>query len=215
MELVTGTPIQKNGVINHRLNCGTIFITETQTIVMKKLSLFLGFALLLLAGCKTNENLGEKVNEPLTGSKYESNDRYFRGTGKGQSMDENISRNKADLQAKKVLAQQVETNVKVVTDQYLGETELNNRSEITDKFQSLAREATNTQIADLRKIGEEKYKMPDGTFTTYIAYEIHKRDMYRFMKKQIRLNSKLNDAERKTIEEMVDQELKKAEALGD
>ena len=35
MELVTGTPIQKNGVINHRLNCGTIFITETQTIVMK------------------------------------------------------------------------------------------------------------------------------------------------------------------------------------
>jgi hypothetical protein len=71
------------------------------------------------------------------------------------------------------------------------------------------------KIADLRKIGEEKYKMPDGTFTTYIAYEIHKRDMYRFMKKQIRLNSKLNDAERKTIEEMVDQELKKAEALGD
>ena len=182
---------------------------------MKKLSLYLGFALLLLAGCKTNANLGEKVNEPFTGNKYESNDRYFRGTGKGQSMDENISRNKADLQAKKVLAQQVETNVKVVTDQYLGETELNNHSEITDKFQSLAREATNTQIADLRKIGEEKYKMPDGAFTTYIAYEIHKRDMYRYMKRQIKLNSKLNEAERKTIEGMIDEELKKAEALGD
>lgn len=93
---------------------------------MKKLSLFLGFALLLLAGCKTNENLGEKVNEPFTGNKYESNDRYFRGTGKGQSMDENISRNKADLQAKKVLAQQVETNVKVVTDQYLKQPDLIN-----------------------------------------------------------------------------------------
>jgi hypothetical protein len=193
------------------MKCGTIFINETKTIAMKKLSLFLGFALLLLAGCKTNANLGEKVNEPFTGNKYESNDRYFRGTGKGQSMDENISRNKADLQAKKVLAQQVETNVKVVTDQYLGETELNNRSEITDKFQSLAREATNTQIADLRKIGEEKYKMPDGTFTTYIAYEIHKRDMYRFMKKQIKLNSKLNDAERKTIEDMINFQLYKKE----
>ena len=215
MELVIGTPTQKNGVFNRQLNCGIIFRIETKTSIMKKLSLFLGFALLLLAGCKTNSNLGEKVNEPFTGSKYESNDRYFRGTGKGQSMDENISRNKADLQAKKVLAQQVETNVKVVTDQYLGETELNNRSEITDKFQSLAREATNTQIADIRKIGEEKYKMPDGTFTTYIAYEIHKRDMYRYMKKQIKLNSKLNEAERKTIEDMIDEELKKAEALGD
>jgi hypothetical protein len=35
------------------------------------------------------------------------------------------------------------------------------------------------------------------------------------MLKQIKLNSKLNEAERKTIEEMIDQELKKAEALGD
>jgi hypothetical protein len=182
---------------------------------MKKLSLFLGFALLLLAGCKTNANLGEKVNEPFTGNKYESNDRYFRGTGKGQSKNESISRNMADIQAKKVLAQQVETNVKVVTDQYLGQTELNNSAEISEKFQSLVREVTNTQIADLRKIGEEKFLMEDGTYTTYLAYEIHKRDMYRFMLKQIKLNSKLNEAERKTIEEMVEQELKKAEALGD
>ncbi|MFA9221532.1 MAG: hypothetical protein ACEQSL_10115, partial [Sediminibacterium sp.] len=108
-----------------------------------------------------------------------------------------------------------ETNVKAVTDQFLGETGLNNNSEISEKFQSLVREATNTQIADLRKIGEEKYKMEDGTYTTYLAYEIHKRDMYRFMLKQIKLNTKLNEAERKTIEEMVEQELKKAEALGD
>jgi hypothetical protein len=215
LELVIGTLTQKNGVINFQLNCGIIFIIKSKNNVMKKVTLFLGFALLLLASCKTNSNLGEKVNEPFTGSKFESNDRYFRGTGKGESMDDNISRNKADLQAKKVLAQQVETNVKVVTDQYLGETELNSKSEITDKFQSLAREVTNTQIADLRKIGEEKYKMPNGTFTTYIAYEIHKRDMYRFMKKQIKLNTKLNEAERKTIEDMIDQELKKAEALGD
>lgn len=182
---------------------------------MKKPIVFFAFALLLIVGCKSKSIRGVKIDEPFTGNKYESNSRYFRGTGKGQSMDENISRNKADLQAKKELAQQVETNVKVVSDQYLGETELNNKSEITDKFQTLAREVTNTQIADLRKIGEEKYKMSDGTFTTYIAYEIHKRDMYRYMMKQIKLNTKLNEAERKTIEEMIDLELKKAEALGD
>ena len=182
---------------------------------MKKIHFILAIALLTLSGCKTKSNLGEKITEPFTGNKYESNDRYFRGTGKGQSTDENISRSKADLQAKKVLAQQVETNIKVVSDQYLGETELNDKSEISDKFQSLVREVTNTQIADLRKIGEEKYKMSDGNFNTYVAYEIHKRDMYRFMLKQIKLNSKLNEAERKTIEEMIGIELKKAEVLGD
>jgi hypothetical protein len=137
---------------------------------MKKFFLFSSLAVLLLAACNSSNTLGTKVKEPFSGDKYESNNRYFRGTGKGESMDENVARNKADLQAKKVLAQQVETNIKVVADQYLGETELNNKSEITDKFQSLAREVTNTQIADLRKIGEEKYKKEDGTYSVYMEF---------------------------------------------
>jgi len=194
---------------------GTIFISKSKSNFMKKFFLFSSIALVLLAACNSNNPIGTKVKEPFTGDKYESNNRYFRGTGKGESMDENVARNKADLQAKKVLAQQVETNIKVVADQYLGETELNNKSEITDKFQSLAREVTNTQIADLRKIGEEKYKKEDGTYSVYMAYEIHKRDMFRFMKRQIKLNAKLSDAERETIEKMIDEEITKAEAAGE
>ena len=113
-----------------------------------------------------------------------------------------------------MLAQQVETNVKAVTDQYLGDTQLNDKGEITYNFQSLVREVTNTQIADLRKIGEEKYKQADGSFTTYIAYEIHKRDMFRYMKRQLKLNSKISESQRKTMEDIIDEEIKKADALG-
>jgi hypothetical protein len=35
------------------------------------------------------------------------------------------------------------------------------------------------------------------------------------MKKQIKLNAKLSDAERETIEKMIDEEIKKAEAAGE
>jgi hypothetical protein len=49
----------------------------------------------------------------------------------------------------------------------------------------------------------------------FIAYEIHKRDMYRFMKRQAKLDKKLNDAERKAIEDIIDEELKEVEALGE
>lgn len=172
--------------------------------------------LVVLQGCKsTSSSMGEKVKEPFSGNKYESSDRYFRAKGKGDSTDENIAKNKADLQAKKELAQQVETRMKVVTDQYLHENETASGSEINDKFQSLIREVTNTTIADLRKIGEEKYVNAEGKYTVYIAYEIHKRDMYRFLKRQAKLNAKLTEAERKAIEEMIDEELKKAEALGE
>lgn len=159
--------------------------------------------------------MGEKVKEPFTGKKYESTGRYFRAVGKGESQDDNIAKNKADLQAKKELAQQVETRMKVVSDQYLAETETNSGSEINDKFQSLIREVTNTQIADLRKIDEQKYVSTEGKYTVYIAYEIHKRDMYRFMKRQAKLDTKLNEEQRKIVEEIIDEELKRVEALGE
>jgi uncharacterized protein YllA (UPF0747 family) len=74
---------------------------------------------------------------------------------------------------------------------------------------------TNTEIVDLRKIGEEKYLNGEGKYTTFIAYEIHKRDMFRFMKKQARIDARLNDAERKAIEDIIEEELKKVEALGE
>jgi gas vesicle protein len=170
---------------------------------------------LVLTSCKGTSPMGEKVKEPFSGNKYQSSNRYFRSVGKGDSSDENIAKNKADLQAKKELAQQVGTTMKVVTDQYLHENETTSGSEINDKFQTLIREVTNTSIADLRKIGEEKYLDGEGKYTVFIAYEIHKRDMYRFLKRQAKLDAKLNEAERKAIEEIIDEEIKRAEALGE
>lgn len=166
--------------------------------------------LLILSSCGGTSPMGEKVKEPFSGSKYESDKRYFRGVGKGQSMDDNIAKNKADLQAKKELAQQVQTRLKVVTDQYLADTETLNSSEINDKFQSLAREVTNTEIADLRKIGNEKYYNGEQ-YTVYIAYEIHKKQMLRFMKKKAKADAKMDKATQKAIEDIIDKELSQIE----
>jgi hypothetical protein len=182
---------------------------------MKNILLLAFSAIFLLTACNSNKFLGSKVKEPFTGEKYESNNRYFRGVGKGESRDQNISESKADLQAKKELAQQMNTTIKAVTDQHVSETEVGQASEITEKFESLIREVTNTKLSDLRKMGQEQYKNAEGNYTTYVAYEIHKKHMYRYLKQQAKLNQKLNDAERKIIEEIIDEELKKAEALGD
>jgi hypothetical protein len=182
---------------------------------MKNIFLLAISAVMLLTACNSNKFLGSKVKEPFTGEKYESNNRYFRGVGKGESSDQNISESKADLQAKKELAQQMSTTIKGVTDQHMSETEVGQASEITQKFESLIREVTNTKLADLRKIGQEQYRNAEGNYTTYVAYELHKKHMYRYLKQQAKLNQKLNDAERKQIEEIIDEELKKAEALGD
>jgi hypothetical protein len=157
--------------------------------------------------------LGKKINEPFQGNAYESNNRFFRATGKGESSADNIARGKADIEAKAQLAGQVNTTMKQVADQYLGQAENEGAADVADKFQSLVRETMNTDIADLRKIGEKKYfNQKENKYTVFIAYEIKKNAMLRFMKKQAKVDEKVDERQRKVIEKIIDEELKKAEA---
>jgi hypothetical protein len=166
-------------------------------------------ASILFVQC-SKSTYGSKVKEPFKGSAYESNNKWFRAVGKGSSSKDNIARSKANLDAKTILAGQLNTSVKQVADQYLGQTENENSADVADKFQSLAREVMNTEMADLRKFDEEKFF--DGEkYTVFVAYEIKKNAMFRYLKKQAKTDQKLNDRERKTIEEIIDQELEKLE----
>ncbi len=157
--------------------------------------------------------LGKKVREPFQGNAYESNNRFWRGTGKGSSSQDNIARSKADLDAKAQLAGQVNTTMKQVADQYLGQTENQNAADVADKFQSLVRQIMNTNISDLRKMGEEKfYNEEKKEYTVFIAYEIKKNAMLRFMKKQAKVDQTIDERQREVIEKIVDEEIKKADA---
>lgn len=167
---------------------------------------------LVLTSCASGP-LGKKVNEPFSGNAYESNNRFFRGTGKGESSQDNIARGKADIEAKQQLAGQVETNIKQVTDQYLGQTENERAADVADKFQSLVRAVMNTQIADLRKIGEKKYfNEKEKKYTVFMAYEIKKNAMFRFMKKQAKTEKTIDERQMAIIDKILDEEIKKADA---
>ncbi|MGC1241886.1 MAG: hypothetical protein WA874_09865 [Chryseosolibacter sp.] len=169
-------------------------------------------AVMFLAGC-SNSPLGKKVKEPFRGNSYESNNRFFRATGKGESVKDNIARGKADIEAKAQLAGQVNTTMKQVADQYLGQTENAEAADVADKFQSLVREVMNTDLADLRKIGEQKYfNEAENNYTVFIAYEIKKNAMLRFMKKQAKVDKTINERQRALIEKIIDEELEKADA---
>ena len=170
-------------------------------------------AVLLIAASCSSSILGKKVKEPFTGRAYESNNRFFRGTGKGESSQDNIARGKADIEAKAQLASQVQTTVKEVTDQYLGQTSNEAGADVADKFQSLIREVMNTDIADVRKIGEQKYfNEKEKKYTVFMAYEIKKNAMFRFMKKQARVNDKISEKQRETIEKILDEQIAAADA---
>jgi len=167
--------------------------------------------LLFIAGCASSP-FGKKVSEPFSGNAYESNNRFFRGTGKGESSADNIARGKADIEAKTILAGQVNTTMKQVADNYQGQTENERGADVAQKFQSLAREVMNTDLADLRKIGEKKYfNEKEKKYTVFIAYEIKKNAMFRFMKKQAKTDQTINERQQALIQKILDEEVKKSE----
>lgn len=178
---------------------------------MKHARLFILFAAAVLASCASSP-FGKKVKEPFRGSAYESNNRFFRGTGKGESSQDNIALGKADIAAKAQLAGQVNTTMKQVADQYLGQTENERAADVADKFQSLVRQVMNTEIADVRKIGQEKfYNEKTQSYTVFIAYEIKKNAMFRFMKKQAKVDQTIDERQMKIIEEILDDQIAKAD----
>ena len=168
-------------------------------------------ATLVLSGCASGP-LGKKVNEPFQGSAYESNNRFFRAVGKGTSSKENVARGKADIEAKAMLAGQINTTVKQVTDQYLGQTENEKAADVADKFQSLVRQVMNTNMADLRKIDEKKfYNDKSQEYSVFIAYEIKKNAMFRYMKKQAKTDQTIDERQQEVIDKIIDEEIKKAD----
>jgi predicted HicB family RNase H-like nuclease len=173
--------------------------------------LLIAATLFALPACKSGPPAGTKVQQPFSGKDYLSNNRWYRGTGQGESIKQNIAREKADLSAKDQLAGQVSTNMRSVADQYLGQTDNGLATDVADKFQTLTREVMSTSLADLRKIGEETYQREDKTFTVYVAYEIKKAAMYRAMKKQAATDARVDEVTRKRIEEILDEEIRKAE----
>ncbi len=208
------------GVQRARCPDGMVFLcppTTRTAMYPKKLPALLRTLLLALplafTACKSTGPAGTKVKEPFSGNRYESDNRWFRGKGTGVSVKQNIAGSKADLDAKNQLAGQVNTNIKTVADQYLGQTENANAAEVADKFQSLVREVMSTEIADLRKVGEETYfNETSKEYTVYVVYEIKKNAMFRFMKKQARTENKVDELTQKAIDEILDKEIEKADA---
>ena len=100
--------------------------------------------------------------------------------------------------------------MKEVTDAYMAQNENAEAGEIFEKFQDLTRQAMSTELADLRKIDEVKYF--DGTnYTVFIAYEIKKKSMFKFMKKQAKTEAYQSERIRKAVEDIIEEELEKAE----
>ncbi len=153
---------------------------------------FKSFGLLLIAGafaftmgsCKKKEEVQAKqpagevlIDVYCSGPEYFTTKKYFRANAIGESLDQMTAKKKALSNARAQLAADIENTMKVVGDNYVKSSEFNNKEEVTETFQEMARTVVDQTLQGLRTICEKQTKTPAGKYKTYIAIELSAEEL--------------------------------------
>jgi len=132
-------------------------------------------------GCKKNKKTQEtpkptgeiEIIEYCSGAQYFSDNKTFRSSATGESMDREAAKKKARANAEAELARSINATIKVVADNYVNSTEFNNKEEATETFQQLGRTLVDQELTGAIKICDKlTQKSDDGRYIAYLAIEL-------------------------------------------
>lgn len=166
--------------------------------------------IMALIACKSTPDGMNEVKTPFRGNKYESNRRFFRAVGSGESMNLETSRDKAMLTARQRLAAEVQTQIKNVSENYKGERTVgDNMGDFNERFQQMTREVMSQVLVETQVFDSRTFVSKDTKrYTTYVAMEARKRTVYRKLKEITQTSTSLSEADRANISRMIDEAIK-------
>lgn len=158
---------------------------------MKKFITTNGLFMLLAAtvligaqGCKKNKEVVEAkpageviINEYCTGESFMSSKETFRSAATGESMSRETAKKISRSNAEDELARTISSTLKAVTDNYVNSTKFNNKEEVTETFNNLARTVVDQQLRGAITICDKLTQKPDGQYVSYIAIELSGEDV--------------------------------------
>jgi hypothetical protein len=152
-----------------------------------------------------------RVIIPCSGPEFFTNDKVFRSNSLGESMDQATAKRKALSQARADLAASINTQVKTVIDNYVNSREMNNREEIGERYESLAREVVDQRLTGIRTICEEMMRVPStGNYKSYVAIELSAQDLLSAYNERISSDERLRiDYDYEKFKETFDKEMEK------
>lgn len=140
-----------------------------------------------LSACKSKKKVADappqpdgevEVVIPCSGKEYFTDDKHFRANSLGESMDQATAKRKALSQARADLAAAINTQVSAVIDNYVNSREMNNREEVAERYESLAREVVDQKLNGTRTICEKMMKVTaTNNYKAYVAIELSAQDL--------------------------------------
>jgi hypothetical protein len=171
-----------------------------------------------IASCKSKEKAATTVEKeqgfkeiiiPCQKEGKSDADNY-RADASATSVNMQASREKALLAAKQRLASLINAKIKSVTDRYMNETEVADRSNFEQKFENLTREVVNQTLVDTKVTCEKTGTIDGGKYQTFIALEVSKTAVRDGISNNLSNKDKIQvDYDKKKFEEIYNEEMKK------
>lgn len=147
--------------------------------ILKSMTVF-AVSALLVVGCKSKEEVGSSPKEQgevlleqyCSGTDFFSDKKTFRASAIGESLDQMTSKKKARSNAQSELAKTINSTMQIVGDNYVSSTEFNNKEEVTESFNEMARTIVNEELRGAIKICEKFTKTEEGKYKCYMAIEL-------------------------------------------
>lgn len=177
-----------------------------------------------MVGCRSNKDYAKsendvrqrqtrlvEVEEPLSGSDYWTNDKYFRGKGTAVSSNLSTAKKMAIQDADENLAGDVMKMVESVTTTYAKNRNIGGVIEDDSKFEVMSRTVVSQQLNSVRTIGEKTFiDEQTGHYHAFVAREMKVDAVYDALRRQLTEDQKLRqdfDEEqyRKTFNEALEQ----------
>jgi hypothetical protein len=191
----------------------TLFVVNT----LKKFSVITLLAMFaVLSACSLHAQgkkklLGKRVKEPF--SDVRSDKKFFRVVANSESPRNDIAKQRSETAAKAKLGGLISTTVKQVTDQYVEQLSVANKTEVNEKYQAMTRTVTNQTLTGIViKDQECLYKKKEEMWNCYTVIELSKEEFQEAQDKAISKDDKLKlSYDRKKYEETFDKEMDKLE----
>lgn len=160
---------------------------------------------------KTPDPKGEVViNEYCSGEQFKSTKEAFRATATGESMDRETAKKKARSNAMSEMGKTISATMKIVGDNYVNSTEVNNKEEVTESFNEMARTVVDQELRGCIEICEKLTQRPDGTYVSYVALELSGNTIADAYQSGLSKNDKLKaDYNYEKFKETFDKEMEK------